>query len=135
MIPTIEEVRQHFKNAYIVENCLGDRVILNLEERIVKTKKGSYYICKQKRNNEMTTIIVLWSKNSGYATIISEKALYYQLSPKDRSNTKKDAIFLICLMISLMTLTFGILFQDALLRGVAVGVAVSQIIFYNIADE
>jgi len=68
--PTIEEVREHFKNAKIVR-CVHDSELLSDTKKICFS--GHYYYVGDNTTLDESDYTVLWSRYKGYAEIVEYK--------------------------------------------------------------
>jgi len=67
--PTLEEVKEYFKDALIIlDHCNLIADMNNIDERGIHEWAGSYWVF----DNDMANVVV-WSKNSGYSKIIEYK--------------------------------------------------------------
>jgi len=81
--PTLEEVKEYFKDALKVQNSIGLFANMeNIDERGIHEWAGSYWVCDGENDN-----VFVWHKNIGYAEIIEYKQLPYN---HNHSEERKD---------------------------------------------
>jgi hypothetical protein len=76
-IPTLEEVKEYFKNAKEVK-CLCNGNIIDITQNITKDFNESFYRFWIEISNHKGKQVLLWKEEKGYAEIIS----YKEIKPK-----------------------------------------------------
>lgn len=86
--PTLEEVREHFKDAELVKYLVGDN-IAKIETEKIDLDGFGYYVAKDLFSD---TFLVLWQKGYGYAEIVKYKN---QPIPQDTPQEPKTPVTII----------------------------------------
>jgi len=76
MKPSLEEVKEYFKDAEIVEDKDGDIANFNnLDERGIHEYEGDFYVYDNDKEN-----VILWDNKKGYAKILTYKTPKFEIT-------------------------------------------------------